>query len=209
MLEQLRSGDKDKQRFVERLQELDNLLLNEGLHDDLEESADLIRDSIEGLEQLAEMAQSLKDFSRLDRAAVDRFNVNEGIEKSLLISRNFLKNRVTVTKNFGEVPPIMCAPSQINQIFLNLIKNASDAIDNEGTIDISTSHEGDSVVVRVSDTGCGIPADVLTKIRDPFFTTKEVGKGTGLGLSIVEKIINSHHGQLEIDSTPGRARRSR
>jgi len=203
LLDQLRNGDKDKQKFVERLQELDNLLVNEALRDDLEESVDLVRDSIEGLEQLAEMAQGLKDFSRLDRSAVDRFSVNEGIDKSLLIASNFLKNRVTVNKKFAEVPPIMCAPSQINQIFLNLIKNASDAIDGKGTINITTSHEGDNVVIRIEDSGSGIPADVITKIRDPFFTTKEVGKGTGLGLSIVDKIINTHCGEMQIASVPG------
>ncbi|MEO0997833.1 MAG: ATP-binding protein [Pseudomonadota bacterium] len=207
LLDQLRHGDKDKDKFVKRLQELDNLLQNEGLRDDLEESLDLISDSIEGLEQLAEMAQSLKDFSRLDRAAVDRFNVNEGLEKSLLIGRNFLKNRVEVNKHFGEVPPIMCAPSQINQIFLNLIKNASDAIENEGTIDLTTRHDDTNVYVEVKDSGPGIPADVMDKIRDPFFTTKEVGKGTGLGLSIVDKIISSHNGELRIESPPGQGAR--
>ena len=204
LLEQLRNGDKDKQRFVERLQELDSMLKNDGLPDDLEESTDLIRDSIEGLEQLSEMAQSLKDFSRLDRASVDRFNVNEGIEKSLLISRNFLKNRVTVNRRLGDIPPIMCAPSQINQIFLNLIKNASDAIGNDGTIDIETAHEDDKVIVRITDSGSGIEPEMLAKIRDPFFTTKEVGKGTGLGLSICDKIINAHFGELRIDSELGK-----
>ncbi len=207
LLDQLRHGDKDKDKFVKRLQELDNLLQNEGLRDDLEESLDLIADSIEGLEQLAEMAQSLKDFSRLDRAAVDRFNVNEGLEKSLLIGRNFLKNRVTVNKHFGEVPPIMCAPSQINQIFLNLIKNASDAIENEGTIDLTTKHDDTNVYVEVKDSGPGISPEVMDKIRDPFFTTKEVGKGTGLGLSIVDKIISSHNGELRIESPPGEGAR--
>lgn len=204
LLEQLRAGSKDKQKFVERLQELDKILVEDGLRDDLEESTDLIKDSIEGLEQLAEMAQGLKDFSRLDRSAVDRFSVNEGIDKSLLIGSNFLKNRITVNKDLAEVPAIMCAPSQINQIFLNLIKNASDAIDGKGTINISTRHEGENVVIRIADSGEGIPADVMSKIRDPFFTTKEVGKGTGLGLSIVDKIISTHCGEMHIDSVEGK-----
>ncbi len=203
LLNQLRDGDKDKQKFVRRLQELDNMILNESMRDDLEESQDLVKDSIEGLEQLAEMAQSLKDFSRLDRAAVDHFIVNDGLDKSLVIAKNFLKNRVTVHKDFEEVPPIMCSPSQINQIFLNLIKNASDAIEGTGDIYISTRHVGENVVTTIRDTGSGIPADVMAKIRDPFFTTKEVGKGTGLGLSIVDKIINSHFGELTIESEEG------
>ena len=203
LLNQLRDGDKDREKFVRRLQELDDMLLNEALRDDLEESTDLVRDSIEGLEQLAEMAQSLKDFSRLDRAAVDMFNVNDGLEKSLLIAKNFLKNRVTVHKQFGDVPQIRCAPGQINQIFLNLIKNASDAMDDGGELTLTTRQDGEHVVIDVRDTGCGIPDEVMTKIRDPFFTTKEVGKGTGLGLSIVDKIINAHGGELLIDSVAG------
>ncbi len=203
LLNQLREGDKDKDKFVRRLQELDDILLNEALRDDLEESVDLIKDSIEGLEQLSEMAQSLKDFSRLDRAAVDRFNVNDGLDKSLLIGKNFLKNRIEVHKDFAEVPPIMCAPGQINQIFLNLIKNAADAIEGKGDIYLTTRQEGDFVAVEIKDNGPGIPEEVMAKIRDPFFTTKEVGKGTGLGLSIVDKIINTHLGELTIDSQPG------
>lgn len=203
LLNQLREGDKDKGKFVRRLQELDDILLNEALRDDLEESVDLIKDSIEGLEQLSEMAQSLKDFSRLDRAAVDRFNVNDGLEKSLLIGKNFLKNRIEVHKEFGDVPAITCAPGQINQIFLNLIKNASDAIEGKGEIYLTTREEGDVVVIEIKDNGPGIPEEVMAKIRDPFFTTKEVGKGTGLGLSIVDKIINSHLGELTIESEPG------
>ena len=203
LLNQLRDGDKDKEKFVRRLQELDDRLLNDALRDDLEESTDLIRDSIEGLEQLAEMAQSLKDFSRLDRASVDMFNVNDGLEKSLLIAKNFLKNRITVHKRFGDVPQIRCAPGQINQIFLNLIKNASDAMEDGGELTLTSRVDDEFVVVDVTDNGSGIPDDVMAKIRDPFFTTKEVGKGTGLGLSICDKIVNAHGGELVIESTPG------
>lgn len=203
MLARLRGGSQDKQAFLDCLRELDRMVNHDGLRDDLEESQDLVQDSIEGLEQLAEMAQSLKDFSRLDRATVGEFNVNEGLDKSLLIAKNALKNKVTVQKHYGEVADIKCAPSQINQVFLNLIKNAADAIEDEGTIDITTGQEGDRVFVRIADSGSGIPEDVIAKIRDPFFTTKEVGKGTGLGLSIVDKIITSHFGEMQIESTPG------
>jgi len=204
LLEQLRNGRQDREAFVASLRAMDRQLNQEGLRDDLEESVDLVGDSIEGLEQLAEMAQSLKDFSRLDRATVGEFNVNEGLDKSLLIAKNVLKHKVTVEKNYGEVPTVRCAPSQINQVFLNLIKNAADAIEGEGTITLSTRHEDGEVLVSIADTGSGIPEDVLAKIRDPFFTTKEVGQGTGLGLSIVDKIITAHMGELVIESEPGR-----
>ena len=156
------------------------------------------------MEDLTELAQSLKDFSRLDRAQQGQFNVNDGMEKTLLITKNKLKNKVTVHKHFGDVPSIYCSPSQINQVFLNLITNAADAIDDQGEVVVRTWEEDGNVMVSVADSGCGIPEDVMDKIRDPFFTTKEVGRGTGLGLSIVDRIVNSHNGELRIESQLGK-----
>jgi signal transduction histidine kinase len=180
-------------------------MLNDGLRDDLDESKDLINDSIEGLEELTELAQSLKDFSRLDRAQRGEFNVHDGLDKALLIAKNRLKNKATIHKHYGEdVPKIFCTPSQINQIFLNLLTNASDAIEENGEIVIRTVADEHRVRVSISDTGAGIPEDLMARIRDPFFTTKEVGKGTGLGLSIVDQIITAHGGELQIESEPGR-----
>jgi len=179
-------------------------ILNDGLKEDIDEARDLIQDSIEGLEELTELAQSLKDFSRLDRARYGEFNVNDGLDKTLLITKNRLKNKVTVHKHYGDVPTIHCSPSQINQVFLNLLTNAADAIQNSGDIVIRTITEGDTVRVSFADTGMGISADAMSKIRDPFFTTKDVGKGTGLGLSIVEQIITSHGGELLIESEAGK-----
>ena len=180
-------------------------MLNDGFRDDLDESKDLINDSIEGLEELTELAQSLKDFSRLDRAQRGEFDVHDGLDKALLIAKNRLKNKATIHKHYGEeVPKIHCTPSQINQIFLNLLTNASDAIEENGEIVIRTVADEHRVRVSISDTGVGIPDDLMAKIRDPFFTTKEVGKGTGLGLSIVDQIVTSHGGDLQIESEPGR-----
>ena len=179
-------------------------MLNDGLKDDIDEARDLINDSIEGLEELTELAQSLKDFSRLDRARHDEFNVNDGLEKTLLIAKNKLKAKVSVHKHYGDVPSIHCSPSQINQVFLNLLTNAADAIEETGEIVLRTTADGDHVTVQISDSGHGIPEDVMQKIRDPFFTTKEVGKGTGLGLSIVDRIVSSHGGEMIIESEEGR-----
>ena len=179
-------------------------MLSDGMRDDVDEAQDLIKDSIEGLEELTELAQSLKDFSRLDRSKQGEFNVNDGLDKTLLIAKNRIKNKVTVHKHYGEVPSVLCSPSQINQIFLNLITNAADAIETTGELVLRTWEEDDHVCVSVSDTGSGIPEEILSKIRDPFFTTKEVGKGTGLGLSIVDQIISSHKGELKFDSKPGK-----
>ena len=152
------------------------------------------------------MAQSLKDFSRLDRAPVANFDVNAGLDKTLLIAKNIIKHKANCYRKFyGEVPEIQCSPSQINQVFLNIITNAAQAIEDQGEIVITTRlHDADHVAIRISDTGCGIPEENLNKIRDPFFTTKEVGTGTGLGLSIVDEIVRSHHGELLVESEVGK-----
>jgi signal transduction histidine kinase len=148
---------------------------------------------------------SLKDFSRLDRAPTADFDVNAGLERTLTIARSIVKNKATVRKFFGELPPIECTPSKINQVFLNLITNAAQAIEDQGEIVIATRQEDDDhVIISIADTGCGIPEQILSKIRDPFFTTKEVGKGTGLGLSIVDEIVRSHGGELRIQSKVGK-----
>jgi two-component system NtrC family sensor kinase len=108
-----------------------------------------------------------------------------------------------VNKNFGEIPDITCASSQINQVFLNLLTNAVQAMPGErGTLTLTTRREGDGVAVDVEDNGAGIPPEVMSRIFDPFFTTKEVGKGTGLGLSISYKIIQQHGGKISVESKP-------
>lgn len=193
-----------QRQLIEGLRTLKILLRENDLEASAEEIVDLNRDSIEGLKDLTEMAQSLKDFSRLDRAPIDSFDVNAGIEKTLLIARNIVKHKAEVRKFFGDLPMIECSPSKINQVFLNLITNAAQAIEDQGEIVISTKlHDSDNVIVSIADTGCGISDEILSKIRDPFFTTKEVGTGTGLGLSIVDEIIRSHGGELLIESKPG------
>ncbi len=192
-------------RFVNGLKDVKVMLRDLELEASIEEIQDLTRDSIAGLAELTEMAQSLKDFSRLDRAPIASFDINAGLDKTLLIAKNAVKNKATVRKFYGEVPEIECSPSQINQVFLNIITNAAQAIENEGEIAITTKlYDAEHVAVRIADTGCGIPEENLSKIRDPFFTTKEVGTGTGLGLSIVDEIIRSHGGQLLIESVVGK-----
>ena len=204
-LSHVRGAETDKRRFQEGLKKIHNLVSRAGIPEDVEDSMGLIQDSVEGLEQLSDMAQGLKDFSRLDRAPVAKYNVNDGLDKTLLIVKNALKRKVTVHKHYGDVPDITCAPSQINQIFLNLISNAAQAIEDTGDIVITTKVIDDlKISVSIADTGCGIPDEILAKIRDPFFTTKDVGVGTGLGLSIVEKIVSTHSGELEIKSEVGK-----
>jgi two-component system, NtrC family, sensor kinase len=192
-------------QFVTALKEVKMLLRDAELEANVEEAQDLARDSIDGLSELTEMARGLKDFSRLDRAPVASFDVNAGMDKTLLIAKNILKHKADVRKFYGEVPEIECSPSQINQVFLNIITNAAQAIEDYGEIVITTRlHDERHVAIRIADTGCGIPEENLAKIRDPFFTTKEVGAGTGLGLSIVDEIIRSHGGDLLVESKVGK-----
>ena len=162
-------------------------------------------DALHGIDQISEIILSLKNFSRLDRSKVSRFNLNEGLDSTLVIARNLVKHK-TLKRQFGDIPLIECSPSQVNQVFLSLITNAAQATndDHSGEITIASSLGPNGLVrVDVSDNGHGIPASVLSKIFDPFFTTKEVGQGTGLGLSIAYKIVQEHGGRIEVNSKVG------
>jgi len=170
----------------------------------LNELSGLVNDGLYGTGQMAEIVGNLKDFSRLDRSKVTSFNLNDGLQSTLLLAKHLLKS-VTVNKAFGDISPIVCSPSQINQVFLNLITNAAQAMgERPGKIMLTTREDGDGVRVEVEDDGNGIPPDVLPKIFDPFFSTKEIGKGTGLGLSISYKIVQQHGGRIDVDSEIGR-----
>jgi len=187
--------------FAGALRDIKLTLRDEELEANIEEAQVLAKDCIEGLADLTEMAQSLKDFSRLDRAPVGKFDINAGIDKTLVIARNIIKHKAEVRRFYGEIPDVECSPSKINQVVLNLITNAAQAIEGTGEIVITTKcRDDDHVAIMISDTGCGISKENLAKIRDPFFTTKEVGAGTGLGLSIVEEIVRGHGGELLIES---------
>ncbi len=171
------------------------------------ELSNLVKDGLYGTGQMAEIVGNLKDFSRLDRSKVTSFNLNEGLQSTLLLAKHLLKS-VTVDKAFGEIAPIVCSPSQINQVFLNLITNAAQAMgERPGSITLTTCNDGEGVAVEVADNGGGIASEVLPKIFDPFFSTKEIGKGTGLGLSISYKIVQQHGGRIDVDSTVGRGTR--
>lgn len=199
----LKEPEIDKARVRALLDELRRTLDTEALDESLGEIASLTADSKEGLEDIDALVKSLKDFSRLDRATYDRFDVRDGLEKTLLITKNLLKYGIEVQRDFAEVPQILCAPSRVNQVFINLITNAAQAMDGEGTLTISTAGDDEWVHVSIADTGCGIAKENLDRVLDPFFTTKPVGQGTGLGLSIVRKIMDEHHGRLYIDSSEG------
>jgi signal transduction histidine kinase len=162
------------------------------------------KDSLDGLDHLNNIIITLKSFSRMDQVAYESNSIVKCMESSLVIGRNQYKNKVEISKNFEEVPDILCNASEINQVFLNLILNASDAIDEFGTINIDIKAADDGgVTISIIDSGVGIPEDIRSKIFEPFYTTKEVGKGTGLGLFICNRIIMSHGGTIEVISADG------
>lgn len=170
-----------------------------------QEMDELLAATGEGLNQISELVQSLRDFSRLDRSKSDRVNLNKGIDDVLRIANNTLRKcNAQLHRDYAELPPVECAPSQINQVLLNLIVNAAQALPEKGgNIAIGTRVNGRFVEITVEDDGHGIPADLLPRIFDPFVTTKEIGKGTGLGLSIAYQIVQDHGGALTVESTPG------
>lgn len=164
----------------------------------------LLQDTDHGLTQVADLVSSLKDFSRVDRSRTDLVNVNDGIESSLKIAQNQLRNKVEVVKQFGQLPQIECSPTQLNQVFLNLFTNAAQAIETTGKLYIRTAAEANGVSIRVIDTGCGMTEEVRKHIFEPFYTTKPVGKGTGLGLTIAFRIVEEHGGRIDVRSMPGK-----
>lgn len=204
LLELLRSGAANPQDLAEQFGLTEQLIAQLKAHHALDELQALAKDGLHGIGQISEIVANLKNFSRLDRSKVASFNLNEGLDSTVLIARHELKHHA-VKKNYGDIPPITCSPSQINQVFLNLINNAAQATGaGQGVIQLTTRREGAGhVAVEVADNGKGIPPEVLPRIFDPFFTTKEVGRGTGLGLSIVYKIVEQHGGSIRVDSTVG------
>lgn len=173
-------------------------------HGALAELDRLVKNGLHGIGQISELVGNLKNFARLDRSKVAHFDLNEGVKSALVIAHSQLKNRKVRTA-LGNIPKVSCAPSQINQVFLNLLTNAAQATDEEtGVISVRSFLKDDGhVAVEVLDNGHGIPEEIMGKIFDPFFTTKEVGKGTGLGLSICYKIVESHGGRIEVTSKQG------
>lgn len=170
----------------------------------MEELNGLVNDGLFGTSQMTEIVANLKDFSRLDRSKVTAYNLNDGLASTLLLAKHLLKS-VEVDRKLGNIPAVICSPSQINQVFLNLVTNAAQAMEGaQGRITLGSRAEDGGVVVEVSDTGKGIAPENLQKIFDPFFSTKEIGKGTGLGLSISYKIVQQHGGRIGVESTVGR-----
>jgi signal transduction histidine kinase len=175
-----------------------------GLDFILRDSESIIADSLEGASRVVEIVKTLKSFSHPDSRRKEAADLNAGIESTLKLIWNELKYKAEIEKDLGDIGLVECYPQQINQVFLNLLVNAGQAIEKTGKIFIRTRKEGDSVVVEIRDTGCGIAPENLSRVFDPFFTTKPVGKGTGLGLSLVYGIVHKHGGRIDVASEAGK-----
>ncbi len=166
---------------------------------------DLIKSCMEGTQRTKNIILDLKNFSRMEEMVLTQFDIPKEIDTTLNILNNKYKNRITVIKNYSpDVPKIEAYGGQLNQVFMNILDNAQDAIKGEGTLTINTYRVHDKVKIEFIDTGEGIPEENLKKVFDPFFTTKPVGKGTGLGMSISYRVINDHKGTIEVDSKVGK-----
>lgn len=162
----------------------------------------LIKESRDGLERVKTIVRDLKDFARVGSAEWAWADIHQGLESTLNIVWNELKYKATVEREYGTLPAVHCIPSQLNQVFMNLLVNAAHAIEGQGVIRVRTGRNGQQVWVEVIDTGNGIPPENINRIFDPFFTTKALGKGTGLGLSLAWGIVQRHRGTIEVESQP-------
>jgi signal transduction histidine kinase len=159
-----------------------------------------------GAIRTSEIVKGLRNFSRVDEANKKKANINDSLESTLMILQSKITEKnCSLHKGYSQLPDVFCHPSQLNQMFMNIILNAIDAIEiNSGSINIHTKLNAEFIFISIADNGNGIPKEIQQKIFDPFFTTKEVGKGIGLGLSIVHGIIENHNGKIEVNSEIGK-----
>jgi signal transduction histidine kinase len=155
-------------------------------------------------DRIVRIVKSLGNFARLDEAERKKADLHEGIESTLTLLQHKLKHGIEVIRDFGEIPPMVCSPNRLNQVFMNLLLNAIHAVGERGTITIRSRLEGEQVVLQFSDTGHGIPSENLERIFDPGFTTRGPGVGTGLGLAITYRIVEEHRGAIEVSSEVGK-----
>jgi len=165
---------------------------------------ELINESLDGANRVRRIVQDLKSFSRLDQVECSHANLNDALNTTINIAWNELKYIATLERDFAEIPSIICNPQQLNQVFLNLLLNAAQAMEKQGVITVRTWNDNDNVFVSVTDTGKGMPDDIKRRVFEPFFTTKEPGKGTGLGLSISADIVRKHGGEISVQSETGK-----
>jgi PAS domain S-box-containing protein len=163
-----------------------------------------ISESIEGTVRITDIVKALRNFSRLDEADFKKVDLIEGLQSTLQIVKATHKQHVVFVEDFQPIPEINCNPSMLNQVLMNLLINAADAIPRQGLVTIRTRYAEEKIIIEVEDTGTGMDAETISHLGEPFFTTKPVGSGTGLGLAISYGIIQRHQGKLEFESKPGK-----
>jgi signal transduction histidine kinase len=170
----------------------------------LEDIVDLIGDCREGTDRIKKIVIDLKDFAHPGEEVIQSTDINAGLDSTLNVVNNEIKYKAAVHKDFGEIPQVKGVAQQLNQVFMNILVNAAQAIEKKGDIHIKTWLADQNVKITISDTGCGISEENLKKIFDPFFTTKDIGKGTGLGMNIAYNIIQKHNGTIDVQSEVGK-----
>lgn len=169
-----------------------------------QEITNLLEGIEEGANRTSNIVKGLRSFSRLDDDKHQLYDIHEGIDSTLILLQNKFKNRITIRKEYGDLEEIECYPSKINQVFLNILNNSIQAIEDQGEILIQTVSSGIGIKIIIKDTGVGMSKEVKDHIFEPFFTTKQVGEGTGLGLAISFGIIEQHQGNIDVISEPGK-----
>ena len=170
----------------------------------LKDIFELIEESIEGTERIKKIVLDLKDFAHPGEDKPNFADINQSMDSTVNVVWNELKYKADVAKDYGDLPRVQCYPQLLNQVFMNLLVNAAQSIEEHGEIKIKTRANNGYVEIKVSDTGSGIPKENLPRIFDPFFTTKEVGKGTGLGLNVAYNIVKKHQGKIDVKSDVGK-----
>lgn len=190
-------GTPESRRELERLREetRERFLL--------EDFGGAIRDIEEGAARIREIVHGLKEFLHPDTGERRPADLVRELEKTLRICWNEIKYKAVLRRDFEPLPPVVCHPQRLNQVFVNLLINAAQAISGRGEIRVSTRVEGREAVVRIEDTGAGIAPAHLSRIFQPFFTTKPIGQGTGLGLHVADQIVREHGGRIDVRSVPG------
>jgi len=192
------------------LKRIENIVKNRDItkNNDYQRALNILGDNIQitanAGERIAEIVKSLKNFARLDEAEFQQSDIHEGIDSTLTLLNRELKEKVTVIRDYGKIPKIFIYAGELNQVIMNILRNAIQAIENKGTIKIRTFIEKNSVCIQISDSGKGIPPENINRIFDPGFTTKGVGVGTGLALSICYQIIQKHMGEIRVESQLGK-----
>jgi signal transduction histidine kinase len=194
---------KSGKEYDENLTQVEKLKTETHVEEIIDEVNKIINNIKEGAERTANIVKDLKTFARLDEDAMKKSDIQAGLNSTLTLLMHKYGKRIKVVKEYNPIPLVDCYPGKINQVFMNILANACEAIPDKGEIYVTTKQVDDMVEIHIKDTGLGIDPENVAKIFEPFYTTKDVGQGTGLGLSISYGIINEHHGKIDVKSEVG------